>query len=157
MMRACLASCARLSHSAVPMAAVMMKAVAVVAMMVEVVPMRAMPAMMVVTMMMAPVLHVRRRELRVLLNGGRRGGIVERERVGALGGRRKRQQRADHSQSQNFHYTHEPVSLIVCHVGVERLAATLHTIWRRRLERVLNGRVTNVNGAALLRRTAHVV
>jgi hypothetical protein len=100
------AHCATVSHSAVPMTAVMMKAVAVVAMMMEVVPVRTVPAMMVVTMMMAPVLHVRRRELGILLNGGRGGRIVERERVGALGGRRKRQQRAYHSQSQNFRYTH---------------------------------------------------
>lgn len=79
-----------------------MKAVVVMAMMVKVVPMRTVPAMMVMTMMMAPPMHVRRRQLCVLLNRSRGGGIVERERVGALDGCCERHQRADDSQSQNF-------------------------------------------------------
>jgi hypothetical protein len=84
------------------MAAMMMKAVVVMAMMVEVVPVRTVPAMMVMTVMMAPPVHFRRRQLSVLLDGSRSGGIVERERIGALGRRGQRQQGADGSQSQNF-------------------------------------------------------
>lgn len=89
----------RASHSAVPMA-MMMVPVVVMAMVVEVVPMRTVPAMMVMTMMMAPVVDVRRCEFGIFLNGGRGSGIVERERVGALGRRGERQQRTDGSQSQ---------------------------------------------------------
>lgn len=84
------------------MVPVMVKAGMMMAMMVEVVPMRTVPTMVVVAMMMAPPVHFRRRGLCVLLNRSRSSGIVQRERVGALGGRRECHQRADDSQSQNF-------------------------------------------------------
>jgi len=87
---------------AVMMVPVMMKTGVMMAMMVEVVPMRTVPTMVVMTMMMTPPMHLRRCRLCVLLNRSRGGGIVERERVGALGGCREGHQRADDSQSQNF-------------------------------------------------------
>lgn len=87
---------------AVMMVPVMMKAGVMMAMMVEMVPMRTVPTMVVVTMMMAPPMHLRRCRFCVVLNRSRSSRIVERERVGALGGCREGHQRADDSQSQNF-------------------------------------------------------
>ena len=106
--------------------------VTMMVMMVVVAMMPAVPPMMVVAMM--PPMNFRRREPCVLLNRCGGAGIAERQRIGAFDGRSERQQRANGSKSQNFRELHESSPWIGCHVCVESLAATLHAIWRPRLE-----------------------
>jgi hypothetical protein len=91
----------------------------VVAMMVPAVP---------TVMAVVPPMHFRRRQSGVLLN--RRGGtgIAERQRIGALGWSRERQQRANGGEPHNFRELHECSPWVECHVCAESLAATLHAI-----------------------------
>ncbi|UPJ50027.1 hypothetical protein IVB30_00870 [Bradyrhizobium sp. 200] len=110
----------------------------------------AMPTMMVVV----PPMHFRRRQSGILLN--RRGGarIAERQRIGALGRRDERKHRANGGEpknfrDKNFRELHECSPWVGCHVCAESLAATLHAIWRPRLEWVLNECATEMNGCRL--------
>ncbi|WP_210180592.1 hypothetical protein [Bradyrhizobium jicamae] len=98
-------------------------------MMVVVAMMPAVPPMMMVVAMVPPM-NFCRRQLRVLLNRCGGAGIAERQRIGALGRRSERQQRANGSKAQNFRELHESSPWIGCHVCVESLAATLHAISR---------------------------
>ena len=103
--------CAKLSHS--PAAPVAMMVVA----------MMMMPAMPTVMAMMPPM-HFRRRQPGVFLN--RRGGtgIAERHRIGPLGRRREREQRANGGEpknfcDKNFREPHECSPWVGCHVCAE--------------------------------------
>ena len=89
--------CARLSL--LPAAPVAMMAVMVVATMMMV------PAVPTAVMAMMPPVHFRRRQLCVLLNRRGGAGIAERHRIGALGRRCEREQRADGGESQNLSKT----------------------------------------------------
>jgi hypothetical protein len=87
----------------------------------------AMPPMMV-TM---PPMHFRGRQSGVVLNRRGGAGIAERQRIGALGRRCEREQRADSGEPQNFRdknfrELHERSPWVGCHVCAESLAATLH-------------------------------
>ncbi|WP_156435628.1 hypothetical protein [Bradyrhizobium lablabi] len=103
------------------------------AMMVVMAMMPAVPPMMMVVAMVPPM-NFRRRQPGVLLNRRGGAGIAERQRIGAFDWRGERKQRANGSKSQNFRELHKSSPWIGCHVCVESLAATLHTIWGSRLE-----------------------
>ena len=97
-----------------------------------------------------PPMHFRGRQPGVLLNRRGGAGIAERQRIGALGWSREREQRTNGGEpknfrDKNFRELHE-CSPLGCHVCAESLAATLHAIWRKRLEWVLNECATNMNG-----------
>jgi len=96
-------------------------------MMVAVVP--AMPTMMAVM----PPMHFRCRQLGIFLNRRGGAGIAERQRIGALGRRSEREQRANGGEpkdfrDKNFRELHECSPWVGCHVCAESLAATLHAI-----------------------------
>jgi hypothetical protein len=110
-----------------------------------VVAMMMVPAMPMV-MAVVPPMHFRCRQPGVLLNRRGGAGIAERQRIGAVGRGCERQQRANGGESQNFRELHECSPWVGVHVCAESLAATLHAIWRPRLEWVLNERATNMNG-----------
>ena len=101
-----------------------------------------MPVTMVMAMMPAvppmmvtmPPMHFRGRQPGVVLNRRGGAGIAERQRIGALGWRCEREQRADSCESQNFRELHECSPRVGVHVCAESLAATLHAIWGLRLE-----------------------
>jgi hypothetical protein len=102
----------------------------------------AMPTVMAVV----PPMHFRRRQPGIFLNRCGGAGIAERQRIGALGRSCEREKRANGGEPQNFRELHECSPWIGCRVYVESLAATLHAIWRNRLEWVLNECATNMNG-----------
>jgi hypothetical protein len=77
----------------------------VVAMMVPAVP---------TVMAVVPPMHFRGRQLRVLLNRRRGAGIAERQRIGALGWSRERQQRANGGEPHNFRELHECSPWVGC-------------------------------------------
>jgi hypothetical protein len=116
----------------------------------------AMAMMMVVVVVMVPAMptvvavvppmHFRRRQPGIFLNRCGGAGIAERQRIGALGRHSERQKRANGGEPQNFRELHECSPWVGCHVCAESLAATLHAIWRPRLERVLNECATKMNG-----------
>ena len=84
-------------------------------MVVVVATMMVVPPVMVVMAMMAPV-HFSRRQAGVFLNRRGGAGIAERQRVGALGRRCEREQRANGGESQNFRKLHEYSPWVGCHV-----------------------------------------
>ena len=82
--------------------------------------------MVVATMMMVPTvmavvppMHFRCRWPGVLLNRRGGAGIAERQRIGALGRRCEREQRANGGESQNFRKLHESSPWVGCHVCAE--------------------------------------
>ena len=102
-----------------------------------------MPVTMVMAMMMVPAMptvmtvmppmHFRCRQPGVLLNRRRGAGIAERQRIGALGWSREREQRTNGGEpknfrDKNFRELHECSPWVGCHVCAESLAATLHAI-----------------------------
>ena len=95
--------------------------VVVVAMMVPAVP----PMMMIMTV---PPMHFRCRQPGIFLNRRGGAGIIERQRVGALGWSCEREKRANGGEPQNFRELHECSPWVGCHVCAESLAATLHAI-----------------------------
>jgi hypothetical protein len=108
--------------------------VAMMVMMVVVAMMPAVPPMMMVVVAMVPPMNFRRRQPGVLLNRGGRAGIAQRQRIGAFDWRSERKQCANGRKPQNFRELHKSSPWIGYHVCVELLAATLHAIWRPRLE-----------------------
>jgi len=94
--------------------------------------------MMVVTMMMVmavptvvmamPPMHFRRLRPGILLNCGGGAGIAERQRIGALGWSRERENRANGGEPHYLRELHECSPWVGCHVCAESLAATLHAI-----------------------------
>lgn len=117
---------------AVPVAVVMMVAVMV-------------PAMM--AMIMVPPMHFRRRQPGIFLNRRGSAGIAERQ---CIRRRSEREQRTNGGQTQNFRELHE-ISPSVLRWR-EWLGATLHAIWRARLECALNERATKMNASRRFRR-----
>ncbi|MBR1273703.1 hypothetical protein [Bradyrhizobium sp. AUGA SZCCT0283] len=88
------------------------------------------PAMPTVMAVMPPM-HFRCRQPGIFLNRRRRAGIAERQRIGALGRRSEREQRANGGEpknfrDKNFRELHECSPWVGCHVCAESLAATLH-------------------------------
>ena len=112
-----------------------------VAMMVMVAMMPAMPPIMVM-MMVPPPMHFRRRRPGIFLNGCSGAGIAERHGVRR---RRKREQRANGGEPENLRELHEISPSVLCHACSEWLVATLHAIWRPRVECALNECATKMN------------
>jgi len=120
-----------------------------VAVMMVVVMMAMMPAVPPIMVMMMPPVNFRRRRPDVFLNGRGGAGIAERHRIRR---RSKREQRANGSKAQNFRELHEISPSVLCHACAEWLVATLHAIWRPRLECALNERATKMNEGRRFRR-----
>ena len=87
-----------------------------------------MVAMVPTMMAVMPPMHFRCRRSGIFLNRRGGAGIAERQRIGALGWRCEREQRADSCESQNFRELHECSPRVGVHVCAESLAATLHAI-----------------------------
>ena len=125
----------RLTVASPPMPVAMMVMVVMVAMM------PAMPPIMVM-MMVPPPMHFRRRRPGIFLNGCSGAGIAERHGVRR---RRKREQRANGGEPENLRELHEISPSVLCHACSEWPVATLHAIWRPRVECALNERATKMN------------
>ena len=78
----------------------------------------AVPTVMAVMVTMPPM-HCGCRQPGILLNRCGGAGIAERQRVGTLGRRGEREQRADGGEPKNFREPHECSPWIGCHVGAE--------------------------------------
>ena len=78
-------------------------------------------AMVMVPTVMAvmPPMHFRCRRSGIFLNRRGGAGITERHRIGALGWRCEREQRADSGESQNFRELHECSPWVGYHVCAE--------------------------------------
>jgi hypothetical protein len=83
-------------------------------MMVMVVAMMMVVPAMPTVMAVVPPMHFRRRQPGVFLNRRSGAGIAERQRIGALGRRSEREQRANGGEPQNFSELHECSPWVGC-------------------------------------------
>lgn len=107
-----------------------------------------MPAVPPMVMMVPPV-NFRRRRPGIFLNGRGAAGIAQRHCIRRRG---EREQCTNGGEPKNFRELHKISPSVLCHACAEWLVATLHAIWRPRLECALNERATKVNEGRRFRR-----